>query len=203
MLPLNDDPPDDKHPVLVPPTFQLSHFERPLSLIDLDAIPIDVHFVGGNAQPIVRCNGEESGDCVLCGAGFKVLNRELVLAYDYREDRLWAAPLPEHVWETILSETQSRPEYEWNFLIHWTGRGYGVDHDRSNFVREFSLVKEEREAVQRKLRSGQIDLERAIPRLCSAEMLRLPALLEAAMYFGLDGLPDPDVEINDASTIHS
>lgn len=203
MIPLNDDSSGDNHPVIVPPTFQLSHFERPLSLMDLNAIPIDVHFVSGNAQPIVRCNGEEPGECVLCGAGFKVLNRELVLAYDYREDRLWAAPLPEYVWETILSETLTRPEHEWNFLVHWTGRGYCVQHDGSNFTREFTLVQEEREAVQRLLRSGRIDLESAIPRLSSAEMLRLPALLDAARYFGLEGVPDSNVEMNDYSTIHS
>jgi hypothetical protein len=187
---------------LTPPQFRLLKQHLPISLFELSSSPNVVHFVGGNNPPMVRCNGDYVGECSLCSLGFPALRRELLLAYDVDEDRLWAALLPEEIKNQLFAKAEQRPNHEWNFMIFWTGLRYFVEHNDGYAAKEFTLDRQERERVIELLKTGQIDLESAVPTLSNGEMLRLPMVTSAAACFGFDVITLDSVDRSEDSSIH-
>lgn len=205
MFPLDKNRPSKNQagqPDLVPPLLSLTTCMCNVSLLELKSEPVRVHYLAANSPPFIRCNGEGDGQCSLCRLGWPATSRELLLVYDLCHDRLWAAALPGHLKETLFAAAAALPEHQRNFYITWDGSEYRVDKDFRPQVSDFTLTREERERALELLSEGAIDLAGAIPRLSNGAMLRLPAVMLAAMSLGVEGLSQAHIDLGDETTVH-
>lgn len=204
MFPLDDNhttEPTDSPP-LTPPVLMLSTMMRCLSLLTLTSTLIRVHYLALGNPSLVRCNGADGEDCSLCRVGFPALDRELMLVYDRADDRLWAAALPSHIKDTLVTRAASLPEHKRNFAIGWNGHQYHVVKDDLPQASDFTLAREERAKAIELLNNGVLNLAESIPAIANSAMLRLPAVTLAALSFGIEGECQDDVDLSDSSSVH-
>jgi hypothetical protein len=188
---------------LTPPAISLSLMTRWIQLLNLNAKTVSVHFVSGHIRPLVRCNDERSdASCALCVAGFPRLERRLTLVYDPFCDLLVAACLPGEVWDDMYSIAMSHPPFEWLFRIVWCPENYAVMQEPDLSMRDKLLSADERERANEFVASGKIDINEAVPVLTNGDMLRLPAVLDAAMHFGLLHANQASVDRSEDACVH-